>query len=190
MKKRRLLNDAAIICKFFCLLVLIALAALALGFVYWHINPEYFSKYNLAPNSYKPGFGFSYTPGWVNLNPTEKDPFVLSKLTHSGLYFIYFQISATLILTFLSLKEGLNIVSSVKLMETFRSKNIVSFQKIARYQFFIFILSSFIVVSAKDAHYHSFHIAFMPLGYMVIAYVLAEIFKEGKDLHEENQLTV
>lgn len=190
MKNRRLLADAAIICKFFCLSVLIALLILTLGLIYWHINPEYFSKVDLAPDLNKLGYGFSYTPGWHNFNPVDKHPFMLSKLTHPGLYLLYFQIAASLFLIFLSLKEMLNVVRLVKLAETFKTGNIVSFRKIARYQFFIFILSGFVFVSANHAHYHSFRINFSPLLYMIIAYVLAEVFSQGKDLKEKNQPTV
>jgi hypothetical protein len=78
----------------------------------------------------------------------------------------------------------------VRVIQTFRKANVKSFRKIGKYFLLIFILTSFSIVIFEQGMFYGFSLSFTPLVLMFVAYILAEIFKEGNDLSEENQLTI
>lgn len=189
MKKNRLLNVATFACKTFCFVQLGMLLFITIVLIHWHIDREFYSEIVL-----KPGFlnnstiGYSVATSWTT--DTLKAPLTLSYVKPVSLYFLYIQMSTILFLAFLTFKEFLKIIRSVRLIETFKRSNIKSFRSIGKYFLLIFILTSFCVVIYEQGMFYSLSLSFTPLILMFGAYILAEIFKEGNDLSEENQLTI
>lgn len=189
MKKNRLLNVATFACKTFCFVQLGMLLFITIVLIHWHIDREFYSEIVL-----KPGFlnnstiGYSVATSWTT--DTLKAPLTLSYVKPVSLYFLYIQMSIILFLAFLTFKEFLKIIRSVRLIETFKRSNIKSFRSIGKYFLLIFILTSFCVVIYEQGMFYSLSLSFTPLILMFVAYILAEIFKEGNDLSEENQLTI
>jgi hypothetical protein len=116
--------------------------------------------------------------------------FMVSQLQPFSVYIIYIQMLAQLVLWILVVQEFLKVIQAVKLVQTFREQNVKSFQKIAAYLLWIFIISSFTFIAAGKTGHFSFDFSFTTLVLMLASYILAEIFKEGNRLYEEEQLTV
>ena len=87
-------------------------------------------------------------------------------------------------------KEALTVLHSLSSLDTFRHSNVESFRKIGHLFLGLSILDVFdFTYSAEEASL-TFGIS---AGYLIgtlISYVLAEIFKEGNRLMEENNLTI
>lgn len=192
MKKNLLLTFATLICTILCISNIIIFLVSSAALVYWHLNPEYFSNYSLIPENPRPDnfFGYTVNRSWTIGNEKAVNQFTINKIKAPFLYLIYFQSTAINLIVFLIFKEFLNIIKSVKMIHSFRIKNITSFRKIGKYLFTFFILSSFYIVIAEQGEFYGFYIHVTPLVLMLIAYILGEVFKEGNGLLEENQLTV
>jgi hypothetical protein len=61
---------------------------------------------------------------------------------------------------------------------------------LGKYFFVLFLLFSVSVFGFEQGRISIISIAFLPLVLMLLAFVMAEIFKEGNLLSEENELTV
>lgn len=90
----------------------------------------------------------------------------------------------------LIIREGLRVVDSIKSLATFRLDNIHSFRKIGNLFVLLFVLN----IPQLSYQYDSWEFAlqFEPsylLGTLT-GYLLAEIFREGNKLMEENKLTI
>jgi len=189
MKKNPLLNVATFTCKIFCLAQLGMFLFITIVLIHWHIDRDFYSEKVLTSGFLnKSTIGYSVTTRWTT--DTLKAPLTLSNVKPASLYFCYIQISMTLFLTFLTFKECLKVIRSVRLIQTFKKANIKSFRSIGKYFLLIFILTSFSVVYFKQGMFYGLSLSFTPLILMFVAYILAEIFKEGNDLSEENQLTI
>ncbi|MGV3704096.1 MAG: DUF2975 domain-containing protein [Arcticibacter sp.] len=189
MKKNPLLNVAMFTCKVFCFMQLAMLLLITVVLVHWHVNREFYSEMVLTSGFLsKSTIGYSVTTRWTT--ETLKAPLTLSNVKPASLYFSYIQIAMILLFTFLAFKEFLKVIRSVRLIQTFKKANIKSFRSIGKYFLLIFILTSFSVVYFEQGMFYGVSLSVTPLILMFVAYILAEIFKEGNDLSEENQLTI
>ncbi len=92
---------------------------------------------------------------------------------------------------FLLLSELIKVVRSIKSLKTFTNNNIRSFTSIAIYLLIVFALGAFSLAPGKaESFIFSLSIEFYPLLGALFAFLMAEIFKEGNRLREENELTV
>ena len=94
-------------------------------------------------------------------------------------------------------KEFQNIIQSVKRLGSFHLNNIISFRRIGKYSILYFILTLFYFgltfnnsLYFGQGGFSQTSISFTPLLFALISFILAEIFKEGNKLQQENELTV
>ncbi|NQY27942.1 MAG: DUF2975 domain-containing protein [Flavobacteriaceae bacterium] len=198
MTKNRLLNIAITICKIIKLIYILSFILTTVIFIHIQIDREAYNdikiNYTGTPTTFSIGLNKSYSDKW-------KDPYnevyVLEKLTTTTIYLIYFKFTCIFILLFLSIKEFQNIIQSVKRLDTFRLNNILSFRQIGKYSILYFILTLlYFILSFNNTLYFGqggfsqTSISFTPLLFALISFILAEIFKEGNKLQQENELTV
>ena len=81
-------------------------------------------------------------------------------------------------------------MQSVKNLKTFQNNNVTSFRKIGKYIFYIFLITSFINIDLKKGGSSGINLNFELLIWMLLVYILAEVFKEGNNLQQENNLTI
>ena len=94
------------------------------------------------------------------------------------------------VLVIIMLDQALLVINSIKSLETFQKQNVAAFRRIGQ-MFIGLFLVGILGVQFIDTGYHvSFHFNFVPLLGTLAAYILAEIFKEGNRLMEENKLTI
>lgn len=194
MTKNSLLNIGIGICKFFRIFSIIAFVILAILLVHYQINPS--SYENVEINS-KMNNSVLYikwsTSTVIKVNDEVSDnsnPFVLSKLKSSSLYFNLLKVFLIMLFFFLNLKEFQKIIESVKEIKTFQERNVLSFRRIGKYMLIIFVLMSYSSFNFQQGHFSSFQISFGLLILSLLSYIMAEVFKEGNNLYEENKLTV
>ncbi len=99
-------------------------------------------------------------------------------LTRGGSFFL---------LVGLSLLQIIKLLRSIKNKNTFYKGNIEAFQRLALYGFIISILSAFNFYSYEEHFIFYSSIPFGPLAFTLACKVLSDIFKEGKNLSEDNQ---
>ena len=81
-------------------------------------------------------------------------------------------------------------MESVKSLKTFQTNNVISFRKIGKYIFIIFLLTSYTSIQFENGGQSQIQFSFTPLLFMLFAFIMAEIFKEGNKLKVENDLTI
>lgn len=105
---------------------------------------------------------------------------------------VFFSVRSMLIslLLLLALQSLVRIIQSIRSLSAFREDSIRHFKRIAGLMLTSFIISSF-GMSFVDA---SLSLKFSPelqyLLFALVSMVLAEVFKEGNRLWEDNQLTI
>ena len=81
-------------------------------------------------------------------------------------------------------------IESVKELKTFQETNVLSFRKIGKYVLIIFIITCYSALTFQNGRISGFYFTPNLLILSLLAYIMAEIFKEGNNLEEENKLTV
>ncbi len=120
----------------------------------------------------------------------DEDVFTLDKIKVSSLYFLYFRTIAILILVFLCFKRFQNVIESLKSIESFKKSNVLYLKRLAFYLFLIFIVNLYVYIGFEEGSLTSISISVTPLLLALLSIILAEVFKEGNQLMEENKLTV
>lgn len=188
MERNKALKQATWVCKAFRFLIPVAILAGTIVLIHWHFDPGFYAnvKVTEAGNIYwrGPKAGEAKFPGELSLS--EFLPFTI--------YVLYLQGVVRFIVLFLIVSALERVIRSVKSLETFRTENSSLFRQIGKYFLFLFWISAFRFEARGDlSNMHTditFDADLTPLILMLAAYVLAEIFKEGNKLYEEEQLTV
>ncbi|MDX5444348.1 MAG: DUF2975 domain-containing protein [Hymenobacteraceae bacterium] len=197
MKRNKLLQLASAVCTIFGVMQLVAIAAFTFMLVHWHFNKEFYRNANVNDE----GVTYVVTKketitesenGAVKTATVEKEEKKISAadLRPVGLYFLYLKGIIYLFTLFLIFWEFRKVVRSAQLQHTFQTENIKSFRNIGKYFLVLFLISGFHFIASEN--YERFNIEFdtTPLILMLVAYILAEIFKEGHKLSEDDRLTI
>ncbi|WP_343328261.1 DUF2975 domain-containing protein [Polaribacter staleyi] len=192
MEKNKLLNIAVVVCKSIRVIYIIVFIILTGIFIHLQIDPDTYNKANYSFHNKTSGFKIIKSKRWKisSTKLEDKDVYTIDKILKTSLYINYLKLVAILLFIFLATKEFQKIMQSVKHLKTFQKNNVNSFRKIGKYIFMIFLLSSYVKVNFQQGGFSSTNINFTPLFLMLIAFILAEIFKEGNLLQQENDLTI
>jgi len=195
MTKNKLLNVGIITCKLLRLFQIVVFVILVSIFVHFQISPSTYKDVDINTkinNSSSISFNksSSYKIHIDGKAPEDSDIFRFINLKTRSLYFNFVKLSIILILSFLCVKEFQKVIESVKEIKTFQERNVSSFRRIGKYLLISFILVSYSSFTFQQGGTSSFYISFELLIIALLAYIMAEIFKEGNKLSEENKLTV
>jgi hypothetical protein len=111
-------------------------------------------------------------------------------ISNFSLYILSFQFVVGTLLLILVVRELLNIIRSVKGVKTFQTKNVQSFRKIGLQCLVLAVLRGFYFLDAEGISRMGFSLDFSLVAFVLAAYIMAEIFKEGNKLFEQDQLTI
>ncbi len=191
MKRNTLLHLASLSGRLLLIFNILFFLGMTFIFIHVQVSPESYAgkKFSII----KPEgtiFYVSQAENWGDASSLDGNMVCLEQLTTASLYFNYLQIGAILTFTFLSIKAFLSVIRSVHFTGTFRSSNVEAFRKIGLWLLFICILSAFSFVSTDFMNQRTFYLRITPLLLMLLSFIMAEIFKEGTELSEENQLTI
>ena len=195
MTKNTLLNIAILVSRLLKIILIIAAIVLTGLFVYAQIDKETFEDKEivLSENSSLMGFSILDSNVWKDDTKNAKydlNPYTFGKLKTISLYVIYIKGLIIMALIYLSITAFEKIVLSVKSLKTFSTNNARLFRKIGKYMIFILILTSYSVLRFESGVQSKMSISFTPFIYVLLAFIMAEIFKEGNSLKQENDLTI
>ncbi|MFC5271561.1 DUF2975 domain-containing protein [Adhaeribacter terreus] len=188
MERNKLLFWVTACCRIMQVVQIGLIILLTYYVVNWHIDPQYYDDWKFSGSLGKLSISNPIHTAASEMDTTRT--FMVSQLQPFSVYMIYIQILMQMVLWILVVQEFVKVIQAVKRVQTFREQNVKSFQKIAGYLLWIFIISGFTFVAAGNTGHFSFDFSFTTLVLMLASYILAEIFKEGNRLYEEEQLTV
>lgn len=189
MRKNILLNLANIVCKFSRLLLVLAFLSLTILFIHIQIDKGFYEGSNVELNKYE--FFYSIIKHEVtSLGNNNERAFTIDKVTMVSLYINYLRYTLILGIIFMIFKEFQKIIESAQNIETFQKENVVSFRRIGNYIFGYFLLTSIYFMGFETGSLTGFNVSFTPLLLVLLAYIMAELFKEGHLLKQENDLTI
>lgn len=204
MKKNTLLNAAIIICKSLRIFYVILFVILTGFFVHFQINPSFyknpkiknitFNNIDLKAKTIKDGSILAISKSWKR-NENGKvledgEVFILEKIAYTSLYMNFIQYSLVLFFIYLCITKFQKILQSVRKTKTFSEENIVSFRRIGKYLLIIFLITCYTSIRFQQGGISGFQLNFTYLILALVAYIIAEIFKEGNNIKEENILTI
>jgi hypothetical protein len=196
MERNKLLKLASLVCSVFAFFQLVGILIGTVALIHWHSDKEFYRKVTL---SNKGNLQFSVSksdsdkPVPAKAKTTElaeKEKVSLADLAPSAVYFAYIKSVIYMVFLFLVFREFGKIIRSVQDFQTFRTENIQSFRKIGKYFLVIFLISGLHFISTGSDSFFSIEFETTPLILMLLAYILAEIFKEGHALAEAEKLTI
>lgn len=194
MTKNRLLNLVIFLCRFYKMLCVVLFLAMTTLLIHIQVDPDSYNSLDFQVNIVEdPGLGITTKHKWQldgQVAPEDDKVFRLEKLTTGSLYIVFIKYTIILVLVFLCVKEFQRVAESVKNIQTFKEGNVQSFIKLGKYLFILFLLYSFSFFNFEQGRLSIVSISFLPLVLMLLAFVMAEIFKEGNQLSEDNDLTI
>lgn len=190
MTKNTILNIALVVCKLIKFLMIFCFVGMTIIFIHLQINKDFYKGSKITLDSEVKGV-ISMSSKWKDDTKKDyEDVYNLAEIKTSSLYFNYIKYTLVLLILFLSVKEFKNVIVSVKNIKTFQNDNVVSFRKIAKYIFLYFLLTIYYSFNFQFGGYSSFALSFTPLILVIFSLIMAEIFKEGYNLRQENDLTI
>lgn len=189
MTKNKLLNIAITLCKISRIFFIILFVGFTSVFIHLQIDKEFYSATEFHIKMDTSDFNF-VTKSKHSTDEDYKDIFIIDKIKIWSLYGMYLKYVGVLIILFLSVKEFQKIMESVKETKTFRENNVASFRRIGQLIFVYTVLTSFTAISFENGSWRGVSLSFIPPSFILLAFIMAEIFKEGTLLREENDLTI
>jgi hypothetical protein len=198
MNRNRLLTISFTVCKILSMVLLVLLCAYACMFIHWHFNPGFYEHVtigNILGNNTTSVSTDRISVTFVDLTTSGVKPdtekiFTLGHLNYFSFYLLFVQVISYFILSILIISEIQQVIQSVQEFDSFRIRNVISFRKIGLYCFLFFIVSGFLLVQTSEGNFLGLYFHLAPLGFMLASFVLAEVFREGNKLYEEQQFTV
>ena len=189
MKKNTLLKIAILLCKISKVFFILLFIGLTAVFVHLQLDRSFYSSKELDFRTKTGDYNYIYK--WkVDTDEDFDNIFKFDEIKTSSLYMGYFQLSVILLVLFLSTREFQKVITSVEKFKTFGVTNVASFRRIGKYILIYAILTSYTSVSFQHGGFKGVSISFTTLFLALVAFIMAEIFKEGMLLKEENDLTI
>ena len=153
--------------------------------MYWIATPYFFEGKTDIYEKMPPVTNHSYVPGGVSGKQV-----YLNDLKPFSIYFTFFQLILSVIFSYLIVQEVIRILKLVQEFQPFNAANIKSFQRLGYLCLSILVLNSFHFLNTNKTSFISFGISYSLLIFMLVAFILAEIFREGQKLYEQEKLTI
>ncbi|TRO64458.1 DUF2975 domain-containing protein [Christiangramia sabulilitoris] len=189
MNRNSLLNIANFLCQFFKIIIGVSIIIIAAFFAHFQFERDSYADLKIEEPTNNSIIRFE-SESIAGKEPLDFQSLRLSDWKTGSLYFTFFKVTMIMTLTYLSLNQFEKVLKSVKDLKTFHQTNVNSLRRIGYYCLLITGLSIFnyweFGVYAKS----SISISLDVLLITLLAFILAEVFKEGNNLLEENQLTI
>ena len=183
MSKNSLLKTAAFLCQLINGAFILVLVILTIVFIHFQVDRDFYNGWHAD----KPIKGNSIKfQKVIGEELSEEDVIYMTDWNTSSLYFNYLRFAGIILLMYLAIKQFQDVLN----LETFKTTNVQAFHRIGIYCLIISGLSWITMWVFGNYHVSGFHIDFDFLIIALLAFIFAEIFKEGNQLMEENKLTV
>ncbi|MEX0968453.1 MAG: DUF2975 domain-containing protein [Bacteroidia bacterium] len=182
MERNQILKLSVLVFKALRVFCIIALGILAVVAVMWHISPDTLQSVYLDKDTlyYQYSGQSAGTEAEISLN----------EMGQAAFYFNSLKLAIILLVLLYIFQRALRIIRSMKSLQTFRDNNVRQFQKIGSAFLVLALFNTFYFMEVSGHAVINFMVPFNSLLAALLGFLLAEIFKEGNRLMEENQLTV
>ncbi len=187
MKTKKSLRWALWVYKVINILVLVLFGLFFLMLVYSFIQPNFFQML-IVNDAFEAGFGIGNFRFCTSC--TNPDNLYLSDLGIAMKLWLMLRGLIFFVLIFLVLKTVKKILRSIESLSTFYKGNIESFRVLAKYGFWISLLSAFNFFVQGETSVINFTIPFGSIAFALTCLVLSDVFKEGQLLLEDNKSIV
>jgi hypothetical protein len=185
MKRNTILQISAVTLKVLRVFTLIGMAASLAALVLHFTNPQLLAGWQQTEN--RGNLEFSYE---ISVTGENGETITSPQNNTASVLFNFIKAEAVLLLLALVFSRALRVLQSLKSWETFNEKNVEHFRRVGLYFLLIAPLMTFSYSNFSGTSSVSFNFPFSWLCAALSAFVLAEIFKEGQHLAEEQKLTV
>ncbi len=177
MERNTLLKISLVLGRIAQIMLIVVAVGLIIIFGIWLFKEEVLSNFYFVVT----GHGFQITN-----NPGDSSAIALSDTGTSVIIFNLIKGLMVLCILYFIIHQGISVIKSIRRLSTFRSDNVLAFRRMGGL-FLLWFLIDIISVS-QDA----MNIKIEPnhLIGSLICFILAEIFREGNRLMEENNLTI
>ncbi|MDR5589149.1 DUF2975 domain-containing protein [Christiangramia sp. SM2212] len=187
MNKNSLLKIATFLCKLINGSFLLILLILTTVFIHFQIDRDFYEGWHAEKPTINKAIKFQKVIGEETL---DSNVVYMTDWNTTSLYFNYIKFSGIFLLMYLSIQQFQKVLESVENFETFKTTNVLAFRRIGIYCLIISGLSWITLWDFDNYHVRRFSIEFDFLIIALLCFIFAEIFKEGNQLMEENQLTI
>lgn len=194
MERNKLLTIALAVSNILRILIIAFITLFTFGIIHYQFSPDMYSGVELSDFDFKNSSSL-FTSSFemtsvIGTKPLSHDAVKIQDASNLSLLVLYLQTVVILGIWILILQQISQLIKSVKALETFRESNSTTFRMIGRYCLLLFMVTGFRWMETENASYFGIYINYLPLLFMLGAFILAEIFKEGNKLYEAEQLTI
>lgn len=189
MERNRILSLSKTACRFIKWLCIVLIALLTLGLFYWLIAPEQLSEINVSPGL-DTGYGLSGFDLMDSDDSTDTVIVSLSELSGFMAGWIFLRNIFFLGITILIVRKIMSVLTSIDEVKTFYGSNIQHFRDLSLLGFIAFIASAVNFSYIAGSMQITVGLVPGPLLFSLACLVLAEVFREGKILLEENNMII
>ncbi|MCM4160538.1 DUF2975 domain-containing protein [Antarcticibacterium flavum] len=189
MNRNSLLNIANFFCQLFKVIIGITIIMITAVFIHSQFEPDFYSEWKVNKPEVD-SIVFIKTETSTGQIPAHEEDLRFTDWKLASLYFNYLKFAGILFLIYLSISQFQKVLQSVRKLETFHQANVDAFKNIGYYCLLITAFSIFNYWEFGNHATTSFSVSLDILLVALIAFILAEIFKEGNNLMEENKFTV
>ncbi|MEO1053128.1 MAG: DUF2975 domain-containing protein [Bacteroidota bacterium] len=157
--------------------------------VHWHFSKGYYDHIEVS-QTFKAGFGMGDVQVLLPHHVRHEGMIMLSDLNNYLFYWLLVRAMVFVALVFLIVRSILQVLHSMKSVRTFHEGNIKHFRRISLFSFIATLFSVFNFGLIRGELMIYLDLPFGPLLFALGAYVMAEVFKEGKLLLEDQQLMI
>lgn len=182
MERNRILNLSAWVFRILRGLVLILFVLILSGFIYWLFNPAALDSAIISTNG--DDIKLRFVTGETNQG------YPLSAIHWSMALFHTLKYSVVLLLLYFIFGRGLRVIAAMDHFETFRRENVQHFKMVGALFLWLALLDTIDFFWVGGKFWFNFELPVTNLVAALVAFLLAEIFREGNRLMEEQELTV
>ncbi len=157
--------------------------------IHWHFSRETYEQIELT-NGFKADYGIGNVKIHVQELDDRKDRVIVSELTQTTMYWLLIRGLFFTVTTWFIIRHFMQIIRSIADLKTFYDSNVNSLRSIGK----LALITSFVsavnfgnIGNGWDVH---FTIPWTPIFTALIAYIMAEVFSEGKMLQEDKNMIV
>ncbi|MFG6687960.1 DUF2975 domain-containing protein [Mariniflexile sp. HNIBRBA6329] len=189
MTRNSLLNAAITLSKVAKTIFILLIIGFTAIFIHLQLDRSFYNSKKIKINTNLEGY--LYSMKWKSdTNAEYTEIFTLDKLKTVSLYITYSKLLGVLVLMFFCVLEFQRVMQSVRDVKTFRKNNVQSFRRIGQLLIGCAILTSYTAFRFENGGFKGVSIPFTTLFLILFAFIMAEIFKEGVLMKEENDLTI
>lgn len=187
MERNKILSLSMTVCSLINWLCIFLIAVLTVGIVYWTVAPDQLSGINVSAG---PDTGFGLNSIDIMGADSSTGTVNLGELNGFMVFWIFLRSTFFLGITILIVRKIMSVLKSIDKVQTFYGSNIQHFQDLSKLGFIAFIASGINFSYIEGSIQISLGLVAGPLLFSLACLVLAEVFREGKKLLEENNMIV